>query len=221
MFKILSFARVEMIQPFSRNEGGEAVRGRDLCCPHCQDAEKAESAHPWFTPKHHWGSIAFPTRNSGCCSPALARTPFRAVPCTSQPSQRPHLLHGLEQRLPVVLERHDELQLRAPRLHGCGGEGTGHRSPLPTPLQAARLPPHLPPPPTWAPGHGQGPLLPGSLGFPTRMLTHALPAFRFCGRTVPLLPMKKLGSRMARRDPASTATSPRSLFQVHRTPRTS
>lgn len=39
-----------------------------------------------------------------------------------------YLLHGLEQRLSVVLESHDELQLGAARFHSCvGGRGEGRK----------------------------------------------------------------------------------------------
>lgn len=37
-------------------------------------------------------------------------------------SRRGHLLHGLEESLPVVLEGHDELELSSSRLHRCWGK---------------------------------------------------------------------------------------------------
>lgn len=68
----------------------------------CHDGESGEWS-PTVSPKH-------PGRRHG--------------PPGRSPAHRPrHLLHGFEQRLPVILEGHDELQLRAPRLHGCRKEG--------------------------------------------------------------------------------------------------
>lgn len=67
------------------------------------------------------------TRNSPRHSPG-GNTVFPGS--NTPPSLMPdpgHLLHGLEQRLPVILERHDELELRAPRLHGCRKEGERSR----------------------------------------------------------------------------------------------
>lgn len=84
------------------------------------------------------------------------------LPPTPHCRRRQHLLHGLEQGLPVVLERHDELELSAPRLHGCREAKTqGH--PLPDPL----LPTQTSRPGPWV--WPRAPTLPGELGFLTRM----------------------------------------------------
>lgn len=114
------------------------------------------------------GNTVFSTRNAGSLHPA------------PRPKQPQHLLHGLEQRLPVILERHDELELRAPRLHGCKGEGKKHgvtRCPQAPPSVGwrGRLPlgSHGP---TWASGCGRGPpFCLGSLGFPAMVRINTPP----------------------------------------------
>lgn len=100
------------------------------------------------------------------CPPTSPGTgpPPRPPPPLQGPLRRPHpqparhSLHGLEQRLPVVLERHDELELRAPRLHGCGeAERQRHRPP-----RRGRLPTD---PVACAPAAARGPS-PGKCGAP-------------------------------------------------------
>lgn len=74
----------------------------------------------------------------GSGEPARGPRPGTAPgPAALSPPAR-HLLHGLEQRLPIILERHDELELSAPRLHGCrGGKETQGHPPPRAGLQAA------------------------------------------------------------------------------------
>lgn len=185
MFKIFSLARVEMILPFSRNEGGEAVRG-ETCAARIARAGREPGAPTLGSPQNTTGeALPFPPETVAAAAPALARTPFRARLCTShpRPSQHRHLLHGFEQRLPVILERHDELQLSAPRLHGCGGKDTG--SPADPPSADSEATSALAPTPDLGPWTWSGPPSAWEFGVSYKDADTCPPAFRCCGRTVP------------------------------------
>jgi hypothetical protein len=136
-------------------------RGRWIGCSWVYNV--GEETGPWSRPV--WLPVQpLPTAQPSWGQCCLFLLGFCLCCAPPRPHPASHLLHGFEQCLPIVLERHDELQLCAPRLHGCRKREreTGHLWPQ-------------------APPQGAGPA-PGS--------THWAAGSSGCNQRVPILLMK-------------------------------